>query len=256
MTCLARVAVNRAEWLITAISAVNNGNFGGTAPGTSVNSSITVGAGSDMLVVLTPGEFSGDGNWVVTYGGVNMVQATGNNTNNAIWYLDLSTPGISGTTISVDLSSYGIRNGFAAGWVSLDGNLLAGESIALHSTAFRQDPVPILDNTVSLTTTVETFNVVSFNANGGTSINVNSPDPTVIYEDGNIGSARSAAAFDVGVAAGTSVYQYTINNPDSGSNVNANYRRIDAAAFTVIPEPSSMALAGLGALLLLRRRRA
>ena len=242
-----------------AITAVNEGSFGGSAPGDTVTQSITVGASADMLVVMTASELgglSGDA-MTVTYGGVEMNLATGNTdlTQSAIWYLDLSTAGISGTDVVVDVTDYGTRNGFAAGWVTLNGNLLAGESIALHSTAFRQEGSPVLDNTVSLTTTVETFNVVNFNGNGGTQINVVSPDPNVIYEDGTIGSARSAAAYEVGVAAGTSVYEYFINNPDNNGNANANYRRIDAAAFTVIPEPSSIALVGLSGLLLMRRRR-
>lgn len=231
-----------------AITFVSSGSFGGSAPGTTVTSSITTGAGADMLVVMTASELGGTGPMTVTYGGVSMNLATGTLTTSAIWYLDLSTPGITGTNVVVNMSGYSTRNGFAAGWVTMDGNLAVGESIALHSTNFSDANT----NTVSLTTTVETFNVVNFNGNGSTgTIAVGSP-LTQIYQDTNIGSARSAAGRQSGVAAGTSNYQWTL----TGGTLPGDYRRIDAAAFAVVPEPSAALLGGLGLLVLLRRRRA
>jgi hypothetical protein len=50
------------------------------------------------------------------------------------WSFTTKQPRISGTDVVVDLSSAGARNRFAAGWVSIDGNLGVGESITLHST--------------------------------------------------------------------------------------------------------------------------
>lgn len=184
----------------------------------------------------------------VTYGGVSMNLATGNLTNSAIWYLDLTTSGITGTNVVVDMSAYTTRNGFAAGWVTLEGNLGVGQSIALHSKNNSSASSP----TVSLTTTVETFNVVNFNGNNTSgTITVGSP-LTQIYQDTNIGSARSAAAYEAAVAAGTSDYEWTLTT----GSLPADYRRIDAAAFTVVPEPSAALLGSLGLLALLRRRRA
>jgi methionine-rich copper-binding protein CopC len=208
-------------------TAVNRGNFGGTAPGATVTQSIDVGVGADMLVVMTSSEL-GNGNMTVTYGGIAMKLAGGNKTQSAIWYLDLATPGISGTNVVVDLSLAGSRNGFAAGWVSIDGNLGVDEAITVHSTGTSAAQ----SNTVGLTTTaVETFVVVNFNANNTSKgITVNSPNPQVIYTDNNIGSAEGAAAYASAVAAGSHTYQWTLGGLAPPA---ADYRRIDAAAFAV-----------------------
>jgi hypothetical protein len=220
------------------IAAVNDGLFGGSAPGATVTQSISVGAGADMLIVMTSAELGGTGPMIVTYGGVAMNRAVGNQVNSAIWYLDLSTPGITGTDVVVDMSAYTSRNGFAAGWVSIDGNLGVGESITLHSTGTSAAQ----SNTVNLTTTVKTFNVVNFNGNGtNNTITVNSPNPQVIYTDNNIGSAQAAAAYASAVAGGSHTYQWTFSGVASP---NANYRRIDAAAFAVVGNDFSDWIAG------------
>lgn len=240
MTQVLTVAALATTWLVGgsaqgAIDAVNNGKFGGSTPGATVSQSIAVGANADMLIVMTSAELGNlTGNpMTVTYGGVNMTRAVGNLVNSAIWYLDLATPGISGTTVVVDMSNYGTRNGFAAGWVSIDGNLTPNQSLALHSTGTSVSQY----NTVDLTTSVETFNVVNFNGNNkaGT-VTVNSPNPTVIYTDNDIGSARAAAAYRQEVAAGTSTYQWTLNGL---TPPNSDYRRIDAAAFEVVTAPGA-----------------
>lgn len=237
-----------------AITAVNDGTFGGVAPPANgiVTSSVTVGATADMLILMTSMEL-GSGTLAVTYGGVDMVRATGNTSNSNIFFLDLATPGITGTNFVVDMSGFSTRNGFAAGWVSIDGNLGVGETIALHSTATSAAQF----NTLGLTTTVETFNVVNFNGNNTSgTITVGAPIQAgeVIYTDNNIGSARGAAAFDQGVAAGTTDYSWTISG--EAAPPNSDYRRIDAAAFAVVPEPNAAALiGGFGVLALLRRRR-
>jgi hypothetical protein len=224
------------------ITAVNRGSFGGVTPiPTSYTQPITVGAGADMLIVMTSAEFT-NGNMTVTYGGIAMNLAVGPKSSSAIWYLDLATPGISGTDVVVDLSNVGSRNGFAAGWVSIDGSLGVGESITLHSkgTSAAQS------NTVGLTTTVETFNVVNFNANSTSrAITVNSPNPTVIYTDNNIGSAEGAAAYASSVAAGSHTYQWTLGTL---APPHADYRRIDAAAFAVTTDTAFEDWAGTGTL--------
>jgi hypothetical protein len=235
------------------IVAVTNGFFGGSAPSGIVTQSVTVGATADMLILMISDELgSGNPAMTVTYGGVNMNLAVGNLQHSSIWYLDLATNGISGTQVIVNMSGYTTRNGFAAGWVSIDGNLALNESIALHSVANSAAGT----NALSLVTTTNTFNVVNFNGNGinGT-ITVNSPNPTVIYTDTDIGSARSAAAYEAWGPAGTSTYQWTL----TGGTLPGDYRRIAAAAFSVvaIPEPSTLALVGAGFAILmgLRRRR-
>jgi hypothetical protein len=175
----------------------------------------------------------------VTYGGVAMNLAVGNRANSAIWYLDLANPEISGSSVEVDMSGHTTRNGFAAGWVSIGGNLGAGESIALHSTGTSAAET----NTVNLTTTVQTFNVVNFNGNNtGKAITVNSPNPSVIYTDTNIGSAEGAAAYDASaVAAGSHTYQWTLAGYASPGS---DYRRIDTAAFAIVVNDFSGWIAG------------
>jgi hypothetical protein len=224
------------------ISAVGSGSFGGVTPiPTSYAQSIDVGVGADMLIVMTSSEF-GSGTMSVTYVGVAMIRAVGNQTNSAIWYLDLATPGITGTDVVVDLSGMSTRNGFAAGWVSIDANLAVGESITLHSTGTSAAQ----SNSVNLTTTVETFNVVNFNANNTSkAITINSPNPTVIYTDLNIGSAEGAAAYASSVAAGSHTYQWTLG---SLTPPTADYRRIDAAAFSVTTGTAFDDWAGTGTL--------
>lgn len=105
---------------------------------------------------------------------------------------------------------------------------------------------------IYLTTTVETFNVVNFNANNTSGTIALDADLIEIYKDSNIGSARGAAGFDAGVSAGTIVYDWTLSTV---APPNADYRRIDAAGFAVVPEPSTALLGSLGLLCLLRRRR-
>jgi hypothetical protein len=229
---------------------VNSGSIGGSAPPANgiVSSNISVGTGADMLVLMYSGEMGGTGPTTASYGGVPMLHAVGNRNNSAIFYLDLSTPGISGTTLTVDMSAWSVRNGHASGWVSIDGNLGPGESIVLHSTGLGISG----SKTVNLVTSLETFNVVSFNGNSTSgTVTVNSPNPTVVYTDNNIGSARGAAAYIAQVPAGSHTYEWTL----TGGTLPGDYRQISAAAFAVIPEPSSVALLGLGGLALFLRRK-
>jgi hypothetical protein len=235
--------LNDTTWNFTTVSnappkiiKVNEGFFGGGDPGdppsATVTQSVTVGASADMLVLMTSSEI-GTGSITATYGGVPMNHAVGNQAHSDIFYLDLSVGGFSNTNIVVTLTSATIT-GFAAGWVSIDGNLGVGEKIVLHNTGTSAPQ----SNTVGLTTSVETFNVVNFNGNSrnGT-ITVNSPNPNVIYSDTDIGSARAAAAYVGGVAAGTHNYQWTL----TGGTLPDDYRRIDAAAFSVTSAPINTA---------------
>jgi len=215
------------------IIKVQSGYFGGGDPGdppsVTVTQSVTVGASADMLVLMTSSEL-GSGSVTATYGGVPMTHAVGDGKYSDIFYLDLSVGGFANTNIAVTLTSANI-NGFAAGWVSINGNLGAGEKIKLHSTGTSAAS----NNTVNITTSVETFNVVNFNGNNrNVGITVNSPKPTVIYTDTDIGSAEGVAAYTNMVAAGTSTYQWTITGK---TPPHADYRRIDAAAFAVVAPP-------------------
>ncbi len=62
----------------------------------------------------------------------------------------------------------------------------------------------------------------------------------------------AAAAYTAQVAAGSHTYEWTL----TGGTLPSDYRQISAAAFAVVPEPSSAAMLGLGVLGLLLRRAA
>jgi hypothetical protein len=135
-----------------------------------------------------------------------------------IWYLDLTGSGYRGgaADLVVDFSDVTTVNGVGIGAVSISSG---GLPIELHATA----DGGIGARSVTLTTTVDdTFNVASFNANGGGAVSVD-PPLAEIYASGGIGSARGAAGYQAGVAAGSHAYSWTTEEA----------RKAVAAAFVV-----------------------
>ena len=93
------------------------------------------------------------------------------------------------------------------------------------------------------------FAIVAFVSNGaGGSIGITSGTATDLYSS-TVGSADGASSFEILGAGGSLSYSYTGGSSSRPAGA--------AAVFTegVIPEPSSLALLGMGGLVMLRRRR-
>jgi hypothetical protein len=228
-----------------AIVAVNDGShldgsINATAGGKTI--SINAGASADMLIVGTSTEFGSGSSFTATYDGNAMTFATGNGSQSNVFYLDLTGTSYTGGSANLTFAwDYTAGGDLGVGWVSIDGNLQTGESLELHSTGSSGGSA-----TVDLTTTVDdTFNFVNFNGNRGNDGSTPQAPLTEIYSDGEFGSNAGAAGYEADVAAGTHTYSW---------NHNA-VRRNDAIAISVVPEPSSAALLGLGGLALILRRR-
>lgn len=231
-----------------AITYVDDGSFIDgviNAPAGTKTVALNAGATADMLIVGVSTEFGGGGTFTATYGTHTMAYATGNFNQSNLFYIDLTATTYTGGSADLVLTwSHTAGGDVGIGWASVDGNLLAGESIELHSTAFGTASVDLV------TTVDSTFNFVNFNGNkrsvSGTTA-VDSP-LTQIYANAGFGSNAGGAGYEADVNSGTNTYSW----------VHDNDRRIDAAAFVVVPvpEPSSTALLGVAGLsLLLRRRR-
>jgi hypothetical protein len=232
-----------------AIIKVNaNSSVDGSIDASAGGKTITIDAGgsADFLIVGTSTEF-GTGSiagWNVTYDGNKMTWATGNGSQNNIFYLDLTQTTYGGGNASLKFSWDYIDGGdLGVGWVSVreSTGLDPGESIALHKTGFSTG-----STAVDLVTTVDgTFNFVNFNGNKGSGTTLSS-NLTKIYANASFGSNAGAAGYKGDVAAGTHTYSW---------NQSAS-RRLDAAAFVVVPEPATLALMALGGLgLVLGRKR-
>jgi PEP-CTERM motif len=236
-----------AEGAITLLNTASGATSTSAGPGSFAYDSTTkiytlsydAGATSDMLVLSVTVEKGSVGSFAISYGGSALTQAVTSGQNGAsIWYL--ANPSATGS-ISIDAFTITTLNGFGIGIASLFGN---GQEIGLTATGRSTN-----STTVGITTVADSFVMVGADANNG--INTTTPSMnaplTQIYARGDVGSSKSAAGYENAVAAGAQTYGFT---PGS-----AEERGLAAAAFTVIPEPSTALLGGLGLLALLRRRR-
>lgn len=207
----------------TGINVVQSGShIDGIIAATAGGKTITINAGAaDFLIVGTSTEFGSGNTFTATFAGNPMSLATGNGSQSNLFYLDLTQTTYSGGNANLTFTwNYTTGGDLAVGWVSVDGNLQAGESIVLHTTAF----APSSTNTVSLVTTAnDTFNFVTFNGNRGNDASAPQAPLTEIYSDGDFGSNAGAAGYETTVGSGAFNYSW---NHDA-------LRRIDAAAFVV-----------------------
>lgn len=182
--------------------------------------SLNAGATADLLVVGTSSEFGTGtiGGWSVTYDGHAMTWATGNGSQNNIFYLDLTQTTYTGGVATLALSwDYTAGGDLGIGWVSAQ----ASAPVTLHNTGF-SDGTNIVD---LVTTTNGTFNFVNFNGNKTTGGTVDAP-LTQIYGNASFRSNAGGAGYQAGTNAGTNTYSWMI--ADAG-------RRVDAAAFAFTP---------------------
>lgn len=225
-----------------AISTVGQGFFiepSVATPG-ALNIGIDAGSTADMLIVGVGAELGPpEGNAIIArYDGFFMPLATGNFRHSSIFYLDLNQTSYSGglATLSV-IWDFQLGGSLGVSWVSIDADLQPGQSIELHSTASSEGVA-----SVELVSTVdETFNFVHFTANKSASSAtiLLSENLSEIYSiEDNTGSARHAAGYDLAGSSGVNAYNWSVSSEQ--------YRRIDAASFAIVPEPSvSGIIAGL-----------
>jgi hypothetical protein len=211
---------------------VNSGfDLNGTINASAGSSSISFDAGAtaDLLIVGTSTEFGNGtpGGWNVTYDGNPMTWATGNGTQNNIFYLDLTQTNYTGGNAILALSwDYTDGGDLGIAWVSI--RETSDGPITLHSTGASNGT-----NVVDLVTTTNgTFNFVNFNANKAVNPGTPAVDAplTQIYVNKAFGSNAGGAGYEVNVSAGTNSYSWTY--PDAG-------RRIDAVAFTSVALPDA-----------------
>lgn len=219
-----------------SINIVNQGFFTEPDLRTIISQSIDVGADADMLIIGVGAEIGPPEGGVINprYGNSNFMSlATGNFQHSSIFYLDLTDISYIGNLDLNILQSYDKGGSFGVSWVSIDGNLEVGQSIQLHNTSSSTE-----SSSVDLESTIDdTFNFVHFtaNKNGNTASISMSENLSEIYAiEDNFGSARHGSGFETIASAGTNTYNWVVST--------AEYRRIDAAAFAVVAEPSAVAI--------------
>jgi hypothetical protein len=248
---VAGMALQANAAIITVDAITTFQNSGGNITGTFDAS------GFDKLVVVVTGEHgfpnneNGDTNGV-TYNGTSLVQAVNRNpivvnpdpkevdqTYNDIWYLD--NPGGTATSeIFADVSTRGSMTVFGLS------NTLPGVAATVISD--RQS------RAVDLTTSgPDSLVIASFGMGGdGNTADVNNVtvDSPLTFasaqENGSTWDGHVTGYAQV-PTAGTGTYSF------SGGNISGSH--VIAAEFEAVPEPSALALLGLGGLAFLRRRR-
>jgi len=255
---LAAIVAMAATTDAATISVVNADPFKVATPAgnpTTGTVAFDIGTTSDMLIVSTHADTYTLTS--LTYGGETLSlvpgTGTGNNRVSGIYILDLQTTTLSG--INNLIATYSVAGdegkdvGFGvAAIASSDGNaIVVGD--AGFATGFADDePTLTLDVPED-----DSFVFLAVGANGkndgGTDMTTAGVTELDIPE---ITSMGAAAGYDLDVDAGnTPAYAWTTSNTGS-----TNAAAITGASFHVIPEPASLALVGLGSLLIVSRRRA
>ncbi len=240
-----------AHGAITLVSSGShtqgNSSVDGTAGG-PYNQTINAGA-SDFLIVGVSTELGGTSAYNVNYDGNAMTLVDGllggDLNQNKIYILDLTGTSYTGGNATLSFTWTATAGGdLGFGWVSLDGDLGAGESLAVVA---KDDSVGQTGSNVELVTTTDTFNFANFNHNRSNSNGALSSNLTEVYRSASFGSNAGAAGYEQGATAGTHTYTWAATNPRSGTAI--------AIGVVIVPEPSSAALIGLGGLALILRRR-
>ncbi|MEZ5303614.1 MAG: PEP-CTERM sorting domain-containing protein [Verrucomicrobiales bacterium] len=210
---------------------------------------------SDKLVVVVTGEHNFGGNTSgdisgITYDGTPLVQAvnrqpidSSNITAADIWYLD--NPGSFHVSGVLDATVVGNGNNYVYTVIALSGTAPGVGATAVSAANSKSVSLNALGS--------DSFVVASHGMGGdGNTANVlsvgaDAPASQIAALEAGNNWAGHVVSFTNGVAPGAATYSFT--GGSAGGNVTI------AAEFQAIPEPSSLAFLGIGALALLRRRR-
>jgi len=227
----------------TVISAVNTGssslqdNSNTVLETTPQTISFNAGATADALIVALSSESNATAGQVsITYNGVPLspvIDQLGSVP--SIWFLNDPYTGGSANLV-LDMTNVDTANGYGLGIVSVSAGGLDIQVSDSNSAAAQS---------VSLNTTAESSFVVAGHRANSASGSASALTPLTQLYGAQIGSSQGSAGYDADVAAGNPTFSF------SGST---NGPQSSAAAFTAIPEPASLAILGLGGLLIARRR--
>lgn len=232
-----------------AIATVNPQGSAVISSGGSGSQTLSYDAtGAEKLIVTVTAEENGSGPLAtptVTFDGVELTAAVTQIDSSigqqfaGVFYLDLPNQAVG--DIVVDWGAEA-TNGAGFGVVGLTGAEAGGPVSTGTSTT---DGGPL---SLSPDPSAGDFSIVAFVTNASSAIDITNGSVTDLYSE-SVGSADAASAFEILGTGDPLSYSYTGGSTSRPAGA--------AAVFTegVIPEPSSLALLGLGGLAMLRRRR-
>jgi hypothetical protein len=220
-----------------------------------VNTSFTTDASVNYLVVLVTGEYSGGTDVTsVTYDGVDLdelgMATSGSGSQQKVWIYGMAMPNTGDHSLVITPSGFGVPNGgfdYAAYGVS---GVDTGVAAVFNGTG--ADSGDTTDLTVNLPAQALNIsgNAVNDDADitGSLSSVPSGSGATFVVDGEGIATGNQASRAGFGHFSSDLAGDYTIT-------YNHASKRNALAALTLVPEPATMSLLGLGGLVALRRRR-